>query len=171
MARSSAYWAGNRYGDPAQEPDPAAPLQDLPTPIAARFRLLRDGLRHLPGVGESVRFMGQSWRWAWEYGVGNRKLCWVHIVGDAVSSTFTLSDSEADRVRRLGRLSADLNRAIAESQRTGPVRWCWLTLDDRRAIESYLRFARHKAEWLAERPAPHRAPRARGRKQDDADAD
>jgi hypothetical protein len=44
-------------------------------------------------------------------------------------------------------------------------------LDDRRAIESYLRFARHKAEWLAERPAPHRAPRARGRKQDDPDAD
>ena len=37
--------------------------------------------------------------------------------------------------------------------------------------ESYLRFARHKAEWLAERPAPHRAPRARGRKQDDPDAD
>src|SRR6476620_7159617 len=121
MPRSNAYWAGNRYADPAQEPEPAAPLQDLPAPIAERFRLLRDGLRHLPGVGESVRFMGQSWRWAWEYGVGNRKLCWVHIVGDAVSSTFTLSDAEADRVRRLGRLSADLSRSITEAQRTGPV--------------------------------------------------
>jgi hypothetical protein len=84
-----------------------------------------------------------------------------------------LSDGEADRVRRLGRLSADLTRSIAEAQRTGPVRWCWLELDERRAIESYLRFARHKAEWLAERPAPHRAPRTRGagRKAADPDAD
>lgn len=82
MARSSAYWAGNRYADPAQEPEAAAPLQDLPAPAAARFGLLRDGLRHLPGVGETVRYMGQSWRWAWEYGIGNRKLCWVHVIGD-----------------------------------------------------------------------------------------
>jgi hypothetical protein len=171
MARSSAYWAGNRYPDPAQEPEPAAPLRDLPAPAAARFRLLRDGLRGLPAVGEAVRYMGQSWRWAWEYGVGNRKLCWVHVIGDMVSSTFTLSDAEVDRVGRLGRLSADLTRAIAEAQRTGPVRWCWLELADRRAIESYLRFARQKAAWLAERPAPHRAPRARARKTDDPDAD
>ena len=171
MARSSAYWAGNRYADPAQEPEAAAPLQDLPAPAAARFQLLRDGLRALPGVGETVRYMGQSWRWAWEYGIGNRKLCWIHIIGDVVSTTFTLSDAEVDRVGRLGRLSADITRAIAEAQRTGPVRWCWLELADRRAIEAYLRFARHKGAWLAERPAPHRAPRARGRKNDELDAD
>jgi hypothetical protein len=115
--------------------------------------------------------MGQSWRWTWEYGLGNRKLCWVHVIGDVVSTTFTLSDAEVDRVARLGRLSADITRAIAEAQRTGPVRWCWLELVDRRAIEAYLRFARHKAAWLAERPAPHRAPRARGRKAEDHDAD
>jgi hypothetical protein len=171
MARSSAYWAGNRYGDPAQEPDPAAPLHDLPASAAARFGLLRDGLCGLPEVGETVRFMGQSWRWAWEYGIGNRKLCWVHVIGDVVSTTFTLSDAEVDRVGRLGRLSAGMSRAIAEGQRTGPVRWCWLELADRRAIEAYLRFARHKAAWLAERPAPHRAPRARGRKSGGLDAD
>jgi hypothetical protein len=171
MARSSAYWAGNRYADAAQEPEATAPLHDLPAPAAARFRLLRDGLRGLPGVSESVRFMGQSWRWAWEYGLGNRKLCWVHIIGDTTSTTFTLSDAEADRVGRLGRLPADITRAIAEAQRTGPVRWCWLELADRRAIEAYLRFARHKAAWLAERPAPHRAPRAKPRKAEDHDAD
>jgi hypothetical protein len=171
MARSSAYWAGNRYADPAREPEAAAPLHDLPAPAAARFRLLRDGLRALPGVGETVRYMGQSWRWAWEYGIGNRKLCWIHIIGDVVSTTFTLSDAEVDRVGRLGRLSADITRAIAEAQRTGPVRWCWLELADRRAIEAYLRFMRHKGAWLAERPAPHRAPRARGRKTDELDAD
>lgn len=164
MARSSAYWAANRYTDPDQEPDPAAPLRDLPAPAAVRFRRLRQGLRELGGVAEAVRYMGQTWRWAWEYGIGNRKLCWVHIVGSDLSTTFTLSDAEVDRVGRLGRIPADLARAIAEAQRTGPVRWCWLELGDRRAVEAYLRFARHKAGWLAERPAPHRTPRVRGRR-------
>ena len=172
MARSSAYWAANRYDDPEQEPDPAAPLRDLPPPAAARFRLLRQGLRDLHDAAESVRYMGRSWRWAWEYGIGNRKLCWVHVVGSAISTTFTLSDAEVDRMGRLGRLPAALTRAIAEAQRTGPVRWCWLELGDRRAVEGFLRFVRHKAEWLAERPAPHRAPRTKSRRApDELDAD
>src|SRR6478735_3642373 len=111
-ARSSAYWAANRYNDEAAPPAPGAPLKDLPAAAAARFKLLRSGLTALDGVAEVVRYMGVSWRWAWEYGVGNRKLCWVHVVGDTLSSTFTLSDAEADRVRRLGRLSADLTRSI-----------------------------------------------------------
>src|SRR5512145_3500038 len=106
MARSSAYWAATRYADPAQEPDPAAPLHDLPPAAAARFRLLRQGLREFDGAAESVRYMGQSWRWAWEYGIANRKLCWVHVVGSALSTTFTLSDAEVDRVGRLGRIPA-----------------------------------------------------------------
>ena len=164
MARSSAYWAGNRYADPAQEPDPAAPLHDLPAPVAARFRALREGLRRLPGVGESVRYMGQSWRWAWEYGVGNRKLCWVHVIGDALSATFTMSDSEEDRLGRAGRIPADVARAIAEGQRTGPLKWCWLPLDDRRSVDTFLRLAGRKAEWLAERPTPQRAPQLRARR-------
>ena len=108
--------------------------------------------------------MGASWRWAWEYGVGNRKLCWVHVIGSAVSVTFTLSDAEEDRVRELGRLPADVRRAIDEGQRTGPVRWCWIELDERRTVDSFLRFIAHKADWLTERPAPHRAPQMRGRR-------
>ena len=61
------------------------------------------------------------------------------------------------------RLAADVARAVAEGQRTGPVRWCWLELSDRRHIDGFLRLAKHKAAWLAQRPAPHRAPRLRGR--------
>ena len=166
--RSGAYWAGNRYADSGLRSRIRPPRCTTCRPRCRALPLCSArGLRRLPDVGEAVRFMGQSWRWAWEYGVGNRKLCWVHIVGDTISSTFTLSDAEADRVRRSGLASADLTGRSTKAQRTGPVRWCWLELDDRRAIESYLRFARHKAEWLAECPAPHRAPRrARGRKHD-----
>jgi hypothetical protein len=103
--------------------------------------------------------------------VGNRKLCWVHVVGDALSTTFTMSESEEDRLRKAGRVPADVLRAIAEGQRTGPVKWCWLALDDRRAVDSFLRLAGRKAEWLAERPAPHRAPQLRPRRRAAGGAD
>jgi hypothetical protein len=170
-ARSSAYWAANRYSDEATEPSPAAPLKDLPSPAAARFRVLRSGLTALDGVAEAVRYMGSSWRWAWEYGVGNRKLCWVHVVGNALSATFTLSDAEEDRLARTGRVPADIRRAIEEAQRTGPLKWCWLPLDDRRSVEAFLRFAARKGEWLAERPAPQRAPQLRARRRVGGSAD
>ncbi|MGH7580590.1 MAG: hypothetical protein ACREM9_10495 [Gemmatimonadales bacterium] len=162
MGRSSAYWSANRYPDPEAEPEPTAPLRDLPAAAGARFRAVRSGLLAIKGVAESVRYMGANWRWSWEYGIGSRKLCWLHVVGDGISATFTLSDMEESRVRAIARLPADLARAIAESQRTGPVRWCWLELADRRSVDGFLTFARRKGEWLSERPAPHRGPRARG---------
>ena len=118
----------------------------------------------LDDVAESVRYMGESWRWAWEYGVGNRKLCWAHFIGDQLSVTFTLSAAEEDRLGRGVRLAAAIVRAIDEGQRTGPVKWCWLELDERRTVESFLRLAERKAEWLAERPRPQRSPRARPRR-------
>jgi hypothetical protein len=163
VGRSPAYWSGNRYADPDVQPEPTAPYDDLPARIAERFRLVRTGLLALDGVSESVRFMGTSWRWAWEYGLGNRKLCWLHVVSNTISTTFTLSDIEASRVAKLPRVAGEVTRAVAEGQRTGPVRWCWLELADRKNVEAFLRLARHKAEWLGERPAPHRAPRLRGR--------
>lgn len=174
VGRSSAYWSANRYADPEAPPDPTAPLRDLPAAPAARFKAVRSGLLELRGVAEVVRYMGVSWRWCWEYGVGNRKLCWVHVVGNAISTTFTLSDMEESRVRAIPRLSADVAKAVAEAQRTGPVRWCWLELADRRAVEGFLAFARRKAAWLNERPAPHRTGRGRssaGRRIDDAEAE
>ena len=162
MGRSSAYWSANRYPDPEAEPQPTAPISDLPASAGARFRAVRSGLLSIKGVAESVRYMGANWRWSWEYGIGSRKLCWLHVVGDGISATFTLSDMEESRVRAIARLPADLARAIAEAQRTGPLRWCWLELADRRSVDGFLTFARRKGEWLSERPAPHRGPRPRG---------
>ena len=163
-ARSSAYWAANPYGDEAVEPAATAPLTDLPGTAAARFAQIRDGLRALTGVAESVRYMGPLWRWAWEYGVGNRKLCWVHVVGSSLSATFTMSDAEEDRLQRAGRVPAEIRRAIEEGQRTGPLKWCWLSLDDRRSVDTFLRLAGRKSEWLAERTPPQRGPQIRSRR-------
>ena len=170
-ARSSAYWAANRYNDEATPPAAGAPLKELPPAPAARFKVLRSGLTALAGVAEVVRYMGASWRWAWEYGVGNRKLCWVHVVGDTLSATFTMSDAEEDRLARAGRVPADIRRAIDEGQRTGPLKWCWMPLDDRRSVDTFLRLAGRKAEWLAERPTPQRAPQLRARRRAGGAAD
>jgi hypothetical protein len=162
VGRSSAYWSANRYPDPEAQPEPTAPVRDLPAQAAARFKAVRSGLLEIPSVVETVRYMGSSWRWTWEYGIGSRKLCWLHLVGNGISTTFTLSDMEESRVRSIPRLSADVAKAVAEAQRTGPVRWCWMELADRRAVDGFLTFARRKGEWLNERPAPHRAGRSRG---------
>lgn len=170
-ARSSAYWAANRYADEAAEPPAVAPLKDLPAAAAARFKALRTGLLALDGVAETVRYMGVTWRWAWEYGVGNRKLCWIHVVGDELAATFTMSDAEEDRLARAGRVPADIKQALETGQRTGPLKWCWISLDDRRSVDTFLRLAARKAGWLAERPPVQRAPRLRARRQPDASGD
>lgn len=169
--RARAYWAANRYADESAEPPATAPLEDLSAAAAARFTAIRGGLTALGGVAEAVRYMGASWRWAWEYGVGNRKLCWVHVLGDALSATFTMSDAEEERLRTAGRVPADVVRAITEGQRTGPLKWCWLPLDDQRAVGGFLRLAARKAEWLIERQAPHRAPQLRPRRRADDESD
>lgn len=160
MGRSTAYWASNLYSDPDQEPATTAPLHDMPATHAARFRTLRSGLLAINGVTEQVRFMGSMWQWAWEYGVGNRKLCWLHLMRGGVDVTFTLSENEEGRLGKGPKLAGALAKAIVEGQRTGPVRWCWLELDDRRSVDAFLSLARRKAAWLAERPALRRAPRA-----------
>ena len=162
MGRSSAYWTSNLYVSEAEEPAPTAPLEDLSPSIAARFRALREGLLQIDGVSEQVRYMGPTWRWAWEYGIGNRKLCWLHLMKGGVDVTFTLSENDESRLSKGPKLAAVVARALLEGQRTGPVKWCWLELSDRRSIDAFLSLARRKAEWLAERPTPRRAPRLHG---------
>jgi Protein of unknown function (DUF3788) len=162
MGRSNAYWTSNLYVTEGEPPAATAPLEDLPASLAARFRNLRDGLLGIEGVAEQVRFMGPTWRWAWEYSVGNRKLCWLHLMRGGVDATFTLSESDESRLGKGAKMAAVISRALVEGQRTGPVKWCWLELSDRRSIEAFLNLARRKAEWLAERPSPRRAPRIQG---------
>lgn len=171
MGRSSAYWTSNLYAVESAEPDPGAPLTDLPPALASRFRAVRDGLLQLEGVAEQVRYMGKTWRWAWEYGIGNRKLCWLHLMKNSVDVTFTLSDSDESRLTKGTKVAGVIARSMLEGQRTGPVKWCWLELGDRRSIDAFLSLARRKAEWLAERPPPRRAPRLHGRSSGAREAD
>ena len=171
MGRSNAYWTSNLYVNEAEEPVPTAPLSDLPATTAGRFRALREGLLGIEDASEQVRFMGPTWQWAWEYGIGNRKLCWLHFMRGGVDVTFTLSESEESRLAKGSKLAGALARAILEGQRTGPVKWCWLELDDRRAVDAFLTLARRKAEWIAERPTLRRAQRAQAPGSDEIETD
>ncbi|MGH7532001.1 MAG: hypothetical protein ACREL4_01810 [Gemmatimonadales bacterium] len=148
MGRSAAYWATNLYLDARQEPRPSAPYRDLPPLAAQRFRQLREALQKLPDVVEHVRFMGATWRWTWEYGLGTRRVCWVHLMNDGISSTFTVSDNEERQAMALAKLAAPIVSAIRYGQKTGPVRWCWIELSDRKVTEAFLGFARRKVGWL-----------------------
>lgn len=161
MGRSSSYWQGNRYPHPSSEPAASAPLKDLPTAVAARFRLVRDGLKGIPGVIEHVKFLGPQWLWAWEYTLGTRKLCWLHVMQESLSVTFTVSDAEERRVGD-ARLPASVVEAITHGQRTGPVRWCWLDFTDQRLATAFLGFAKKKAEWMRAEAPPGSLRRAAG---------
>ncbi|HTC22942.1 MAG TPA: DUF3788 family protein [Gemmatimonadales bacterium] len=149
MGRSAAYWAANLYRVADDPPKPSAPYRDLPGPIAARFRAARTGLLAIRAGGEQVRFMGSPWAWTWEYSIGSRKLCWLHPIATGVSGTFTLTQEEESRTLALGRLAEVLREALRDGQRTGPVKWCWMALNDRRTIEVFLSLIRRKAEWIS----------------------
>lgn len=153
MGRSAAYWATNLYPNPRQEPKPSAPYKDLSPAAAARFRRVREGLLKLPGVAEHLKYMGTSWHWTWEYGVGHRKLCWIHVMQGGPALTFTIADSEEPKALAVPRLPAAIAAAIRSAQRTGPVRWCALDLGDQKAADAFLSFVRRKLAWVvAETP-------------------
>jgi hypothetical protein len=162
MGRSNAYWSSNLYTVEAEEPLPTAPLSDLSAPLASRFSAVRSGLLAIEGATEQVRFMGPMWRWSWEYAIGNRKLCWLHLMRGSVDVTFTLTENDESRLAGGTKLAKGLARAIAEGQRTGPVKWCWLELDERRLVDAFLSLARRKAAWLSERAGPRRPPKLHG---------
>ena len=149
MGRSATYWATNLYPDMKEPPRPAAPYRDLPMVEAGRFRTLREGVVKLPGVSEHVRFLGPTWRWTWEYGMGQRRLCWLHAMRGGVSTTFTLTQEEEREALRLPKLALPIQTALRYGQRTGPVRWCWLEVGDRKAVDALLTFLRRKAAWMA----------------------
>ncbi len=148
MGRSAAYWAANPYRLADTAPKPSAPYRDLPVAVAGRFRVARTGLLAVRTVAEQVRFMGSPWGWTWEYGVGSRKLCWLHPITSGISGTFTLTDEEATKILALPRLAEVLRQAVRDGQRTGPVKWCWMALTDRRSIEVFLGLVRRKADWI-----------------------
>lgn len=154
MGRSAAYWAANLYPDSRKEPTPTAPYKDLPAAVGARFRRLREGLLAIEGVNETVKYMGPSWRWAWEFAAGNRKLCWLHVTKAGIGGTFTIADGEDSKALAIPRLSAAIVEAMRSGHKTGPVRWCGIEITDQKLADVFIGFGRRKMAWLQTEASP-----------------
>src|SRR5216110_2706084 len=94
----AGYWATNLYATPRKRPKSDAPLKDLPSRAAQRFKRAREGIRALRHVTEQVVFMGTAWKWVWMYEVGGRKLGYLHPMESGVSGTFVLSPLEEHEI-------------------------------------------------------------------------
>lgn len=105
---------------------------------------------------EKVRFIPPTWKWTWEYTYLGRKLCWLHVMETGVGGTFTISDEDERNLPGVTKLAAVIERAIKNSQRTGPVRWCWIEFSDRRSVEAFISFMKRKASWVAAQPLDSR---------------
>jgi hypothetical protein len=65
-----------------------------------------------------------------------------------ISATFTLTDYEGRKVHEITRLNGQVELAIREGQRTGPVKWCTIDISDKRVADAFLGFIRKKMEWV-----------------------
>ena len=73
------------------------------------------------------------------------------------SATFTLTDDEEARAMAIPRLAEPIRHAIRDAQKTGPLKWCWISLADRRQVDAFLGLARRKAEWVRSRGGVRRS--------------
>jgi hypothetical protein len=115
--------------------------------------MIRDGITDIEDVVERVKFVRPLWNWVWEYSLPGRRLCWLHIMDTGIGGTFTLSEEDERNLTSSSRLAAAIAQSLRDGQRTGPVRWCWLDLGDRKSIDAFLGFMRRKAAWVANAPA------------------
>src|SRR5213594_1792375 len=121
----AGYWATNLYATPRKRPKSDAPLKDLPSRAAQRFKRAREGIRALRHVTEQVVFMGTAWKWVWMYEVGGRKL------------------GVTDGLPRTSR------QAIRDGRMAGGVRWCWMEFPDFDAVDAFVSIIRLKHQLLA----------------------
>ena len=143
------YWARTLYRDPRRRPKPEAPLRDLPSRAAGRFRRAREGIRSLKHVTEQVVFLGVRWKWVWMYEVGGRKLGYLHPMEQAVSGTFVLSPAEEQELTAADGLPRVVRSAVREGLSDGGLRWCWMDFSHLDAVEAFIFVVQQKHHYLA----------------------
>lgn len=145
----AGYWATTLYAIPRKRPKADAPLKDLPTRAAQRFKRAREGIRGLRHVTEQVVFMGTTWKWVWMYEVGGRKLGYLHPMESGLSGTFILSEGEERELAGTDALPRPSRQAIRDGRVAGGVRWCWMEFPDLAAVDAFVDIIRIKHQLLA----------------------
>jgi len=145
----AGYWATTLYTLPRNRPKSDAPLKDLPTRAAQRFKRAREGIRSLRHVTEQVVFMGTAWKWVWMYEVGGRKLGYLHPMETALSGTFILTDTEERELALADGIARASRQAIRDGRIASGVRWCWMEFPDLDSVDAFVQVIRLKHELLA----------------------
>jgi len=145
----AGYWATNLYPSPHKRPKPDAPLKDLPTRAAQRFKRAREGIRALKHVTEQVVFLGTAWKWVWMYEVGGRKLGYLHPMETGLSGTFILTESDERELAVTNGLPRASRQAIRGGQVAGGVRWCWMAFPDLETVDAFVDVIGLKHQLLA----------------------
>lgn len=145
----AGYWATNLYASPRKRPKSDAPLKDLPTRAAQRFKRAREGIRALKHVTEQVVFMGTTWKWVWMYEVGGRKLGYLHPMETGLSGTFILTESEERELSVTDGMPRASRHAMRDGRLAGGVRWCWMEFPDLDAVDAFVHVITLKHQLLA----------------------
>jgi hypothetical protein len=145
----AGYWATNLYASPRKRPKSDAPLKDLPTRAAQRFKRAREGIRALKHVTEQVVFMGTTWKWVWMYEVGGRKLGYLHPMETGLSGTFILTETEERELSVTDGIPRASRQAIRDGRLAAGVRWCWMEFPDLDAVAAFVNVITLKHQLLA----------------------
>src|SRR5437762_14238226 len=143
------YWATNLYLNPRERPKVDAPLRDLASRAAGRFKRAREGLRALKHVTEQVVYLGTTWKWVWMYEVGGRKLGYLHPMQSGVSGTFVLSGSEEQEISATNGLPRVIKQAVRDGTVFEGVRHCWMEFADLDGVQAFVDVVRLKYQLLA----------------------
>jgi hypothetical protein len=145
----ASYWATNLYLNPRERPRVEAPLRDLSSRAAGRFRRAREGLRALKHVTEQVVYLGTTWKWVWMYEVGGRKLGFLHPMESGASATFVLTEAEERELVPADGLPRVIRHAVRDGVRLDGLRWCWLSFTDLGAVDAFVDVIRMKHHFLS----------------------
>ena len=143
------YWATNLYPNPRERPKVDAPLRDLASRAAGRFKRAREGLRALKHVTEQVVYLGTTWKWVWMYEVGGRKLGFLHPMESGASGTFVLTEAEQQELVLANGLPRVIKQAVRDGVHAEGLRWCWLSFGDLDAVDAFVDVVRMKHHFLA----------------------
>jgi len=144
---SAQYWATNLYLNPRERPKVDAPLRDLASRAAGRFKRAREGLR--AHVTEQVVYLGTTWKWVWMYEVGGRKLGFLHPMESGASGTFVLTGAEEQELVPANGLPRAIKQAVRDGVLAEGLRWCWLSFGDLDTVDAFVDVVRMKHYFLA----------------------
>jgi hypothetical protein len=132
----------NPYVKESARPGPDSPRGKLPVPHRQVWAALQDGLRNLPRVRETVIWCGESWKWAWQYSIGDNQLAFLLPSDRGVSAVLVVEDRYIDELLTHDDMTSSIKGLIDVSEPKAACRRCWTPVLDVETARDFLLSAR-----------------------------